>query len=311
MTAPVYVVSHLLGGLGNQLFQYAAGRALADRLGASLVLDATAFRTGYCQRPFELDRYPIQATVALRGFRKGPREGVVPLPDSAAPAERALRLVRRVVAGEGNRSFRRPRLEVLIQEGFDYNARFERLTGSTYLAGYWQSYRYFEPAAETIRRELRRPAPPPGLNRDWLSRIGEANAVCVHVRRGDYLLARELRVHGLCSPAYYEKAMGRIAERLRDAEFFLFSDDHQWCRENFRGPGIHLVDANGPDAAVEDLRLMAACRHHVIANSSLSWWAAWLADHPDQTVIAPDPWFTHLSSTPDLLPKHWQTLPRL
>jgi len=311
MTAPVYVATHLLGGLGNQLFQYAAGRALADRLGASLVLDATAFRTGYCQRPFELDRYPIQATVAWRGFRKGPRKGPVPLPDSAGPVEHALRLAGSIMGGQGHRGNRRPRLDVFIQRGFDYDPRFETIAGSTYLAGYWQSYRYFESSAETIRRELLRPTPPPGANRDWLSRIGATNAVCVHVRRGDYLLARELRVHGLCSQDYYEKAMHRMAAQLQGAEFFLFSDDHQWCRENFHGPGIHLVDANGPDAAVEDLRLMAACRHHVIANSSLSWWAAWLADHPDQMTIAPEPWFAHLASTPDLLPRRWQTLPRL
>jgi len=311
MPAPVYVATHLLGGLGNQLFQYAAGRALASRLDANLVLDATAFGTGYCQRPFALDRYPIQATVAWRGFRKGPRKGPVPLPDSASPAERALRLVGRIFTASKDGGFWRPRLDVFIQKGFDYDPQFERLARSTYLAGYWQSYRYFEPAAETIRRELQRPAPPPGANRDWLARIGGANAVCVHVRRGDYLLAREQRLHGLCSLGYYERAMRQILGQHRDVEFFMFSDDHQWCRENFRGPGIHFVDANGPDAAVEDLRLMAACRHHIIANSSLSWWGAWLAGHPDQVVIAPDPWFTYLPSTPDLLPKGWLTLPRV
>src|SRR5579871_1494045 len=253
MTTPVYVATHLLGGLGNQLFQYAAGRALADRLGAGLVLDATAFRTGYCQRPFELDRYSIQATVARRGFRKGPRRGPVQLPDSAGPVERALRLAGSIVGRNGDRGLRRPRLDVFIQKGFDYDPRFAAIAGSTYLAGYWQSYRYFESSAETIRRELLPPPPPPGANRDWLSRIAATNAVCVHVRRGDYLLARELRVHGLCSPEYYEKAMRRVADQLQQAEFYLFSDDHQWCRENFHGAGIHLVDANGPDAAVEDL----------------------------------------------------------
>src|SRR5579862_4483289 len=116
MTAPVYVATHLLGGLGNQLFQYATGRALAGRLGASLVLDATAFRTGYCQRPFELDRYPIQATVAWRGFRKGPRKGPVPLPDSAGPVEHALRIAGSIMGGKGHRGNRRPRLDVFIQK---------------------------------------------------------------------------------------------------------------------------------------------------------------------------------------------------
>ena len=311
MTAPVYVASHLLGGLGNQLFQYAAGRALASRLGANLILDATAFRVGYCQRPFELDHYPIGATVAWRGFGKGPRKRHVPLPDNATPAERTLRLIGSVIAGRVDHGIRRPRLAVFIQKGFDYDPQFEQLTGSTYLAGYWQSYRYFEPAAGTIRRELQLPSAPGSANRDWLERIGATNSVCLHVRRGDYLLSRELQIHGLCSLSYYEKAMRRIAEQVRGAEFFLFSDDHPWCRENFRGDNIHFVDANGPNAAVEDLRLMAACRHHVIANSSLSWWAAWLADHPGHLAIAPDPWFAHLASTPDLLPKRWLTLPRI
>lgn len=305
-----YVVSHLLGGLGNQLFQYAAGRSLALRLDAELVLDATAFSAGFCERPFALPRYAIRATVAWHGCAKPPRSGRAPLPrDSAAPAS-GTTASGGIAPASWLGALRHPRLTVFRHDGFGYDRRFADLKQSTYLAGYWQSYRYFEGCAEAIDRELQLPEPPEGANRDWLGRIRGANAVCVHVRRGDYLQPRHQQVHGLCSRDYYEAAMRQIAQEMPDAEFFLFSDDPEWCRTNLQRSALHIVDANSVDRPEEDLRLMSACRHHVIANSSLSWWGGWLGRHPGQIVVAPDPWFTDRTSTTDLIPSSWRRLPR-
>lgn len=312
--APLYVAVHLRDGLGNQLFQYAAGRGLASRLGARLVLDPAHLRRRRSHRRFALDRYPIDATVARKGYVKLPEGRDVPLPASTSlrtDVSRFLRsLLRRMGANAGNGELCRPRLSVFTERDFNYDPRIESLTGSTYLVGWFQSPRYFEHVAGVIRSELRLPTPPAGANRSWLDRIRQSNSVCLHVRRGDYLSARELPNHGSCSAAYYMKAKSCLEGILENPQFFLFSDDWRWSHENFRGDNLHLVDANGPEAAADELRLMSACRHHIIANSSFSWWGAWLARHDDQVVIAPDPWFNVPPVAPDLLPAQWLRMPR-
>ena len=188
------------------------------------------------------------------------------------------------------------------KQWFTYDPFFERLRGSIYLTGYWQSYRYFEDAADLIRAEIRPAWPFSDANRAWLARIEAANAVCLHVRRGDYLDHRG-EAPLLCARSYYDAALAHVRRSVQDAQIFVFSDDIAWCRETFADAGFSFVDSNGADDAADDLRLMAACRHHVIANSSLSWWGAWLARHPGQVVIAPQPWLPDVSSDQDLLPR--------
>ncbi len=281
----VYVATRLMGGLGNQLFQYAAGRALASRLNARLILDCTPMRRETVRR-YALDRYAIDAEVVWNGARKIPR-WKLRLPGQAG---------RRVADAIQSRlplhtRINGRRFKVLLQQGDGYDPRFETLTGSVCLYGTWQSYRYFEDAAETIRAEIRLSSEPMGANRIWLDRIRQSNSVCLHVRRGDYLVPHPIGHTTVYAPvSYYYRAVHIVRERLENPQFYVFSDDWPWCRENLTIEGAVLVDANGPEAVVEELRLMAACRHHIIANSSLSWWAAWLAKHPEQVVIAPQPW---------------------
>ena len=192
---------------------------------------------------------------------------------------------------------------------FTYNEAFEKLSGSTYLIGYWQSYRYFEAIVDKLLREIRSKHPVSEANRMWLSRIEESNSVCLHVRRGDYLRGK-VDSPIACGRSYYANAMGHISRLLIHPKLFVFSDDMAWCRSAFANSEAAFVDSNGPDDAVDDLRLMAACRHHIIANSSLSWWGAWLARHPDQIVIAPEPWLPAADSDRDLLPTRWIKMPK-
>jgi hypothetical protein len=294
----VKVATQLLGGLGNQLFQYAAGRALAERLGARLVLDFTPRHAQF--RPIVLDRFAIDAEIVRNATGK-PRqryfriEGTLGRRLTDAFHDHFQRSYR--IDGHSFRVFGERRL-------FTYDSSFEILSGSTYLIGYWQSYRYFENAAEQIRREIRPAHPPSADNRMWLSRIQSCNSVCLHVRRGDYLGGQEDSPI-VCSPSYYRDAMQHVSRSLTAPQMFVFSDDIPWCRSAFAGTEVAFVDVNGPDDAIDDLRLMAACRNHIIANSSLSWWGAWLAHHPDQIVIAPQPWLPGADSDRDLLPAHW------
>lgn len=296
-----YVATRLMGGLGNQLFQYAAGRALANRLNARLVLDCTPMRRETVRR-FALERYAIDAEVVWNAARKIPR-WKLRLPGHTgrrvADAIQSKFPLQTRINGR--------RVKVLLERGHNYDPRFETLTGSVCLSGNWQSYRYFEDTAESIRAEIRLSSEPVGANRIWLDRIRQANSVCLHVRRGDYLMPDRSGYSGsrVCPISYYFRAVQFVRERLGNPQLFVFSDDWLWCREHLAIEGAVLVDANGPEAVVDELRLMTACRHQIIANSSLSWWAAWLANHPEQVVIAPLPWVDGRPSWPDLLPKDW------
>ena len=183
------------------------------------------------------------------------------------------------------------RFKVLLQRAKAMTRASRRCPDRCACSGTWQSYRYFEEAAETIRAEMRLWSEPVGANRIWLDRIRQSNSVCLHVRRGDYLMPDPSGIaNRLCPISYYYRAVQFIRERLGNPQIYVFSDDWLWCREHLAIEGAVLVDANGPEAVVDELRLMAACRHHIIANSSLSWWAAWLPNHPEQVVIAPQPW---------------------
>lgn len=304
------VVACLFGGLGNQMFQYAAGRALALKTGSRLILDATGFTLPKARRAYALEGYALAAETRFDGYRYPPRQSAVRFPARQRPRwiERAAQVVRAripISRGAGENSF-----SVFAEESFDFDAGFRECGPQTYLVGYWQSERYFAESADMIRRELTYLRTPDAANARWLARIGACNAVCVHVRRADYLLPAHFGYHGLCSAGYYRRALRLIRERVANPQFFVFSDDWPWCREHLAEGDTVIVDANKPDAGQDELRLMATCRHHVIANSSLSWWAAWLATSGGQIVVAPTPWFTDRSQTPDLLPAAWIVMPR-
>lgn len=322
------VAARLCGGLGNQLFQFAAGRSVAQRCGGRLILDATPLTLPQQRRKFALDPYPIDATVVFDGYAYRPRRCLAILPrpqgessDHVGLVDRALHQLGKsrdavegaisAVVGAARRfAGLSPALRVFAEKSFDYDPTFGSLGANTYLEGYWQCYRYFDDVHDVICGELALPGPPNPANARWLARVKDANSVCLHVRRGDYLMAEHLSVHGVCSADYYARAMRLMSERVESPQFFVFSDDLAWCREHVTGANVAYVDANPPDAAHDELKLMASCRHHVIANSSLSWWGAWLARHDGQIVIGPDPWFSGGTETPDLFPPSWLTLPR-
>jgi hypothetical protein len=305
------VVACLFGGLGNQMFQYAAGRSLAVRTGARLILDATGFTQPRARRVYALEGYALAAETRFDGYRHPPWLSGVQFPASRGSGwiDRAARLLRArnipIGRATGDNAF-----SVFNERSFDFDPRFSLCGPQTYLVGYWQSERYFAEVADLVRQELTYQRAPDTANAQWLARIRAANAICVHVRRGDYLLPAHFRHHGLCSADYYRRAIRLMRERIADAQFFVFSDDWPWCREHLADPDTVIVDANKPDAGQDELRLMAACQHHVIANSSLSWWGAWLGASAGQVVVAPTPWFTQRSATPDLLPAAWTAIPR-
>jgi hypothetical protein len=184
-----------------------------------------------------------------------------------------------------------------------------RLGDGVRLEGYWQSSKYFADWEQLVRSHFTLRTPTNALNKDWLARINDVAAISIHVRRGDYVSnARTAEVHGSCEPEYYVRGARFLAEQMAvKPEYFLFSDDIGWARENIKLPHTtHYVEHNGPNDDYEDLRLMSSCRHHIIANSTFSWWAAWLNPSQEKCVVAPKRWFRDPDMDDgDLIPAGW------
>lgn len=257
---------YLKGGLGNQLFQYATYRALALRNDARLVLDvATLFaRDRRYRRAFELDAFALPGDVEVRRGR-----------------DRAFRLRRNVSRWfeSGRKPFMRRYVSEPDSSGFSPELCSLEVSGTVRFSGYWQCADYFDDCAERLRRELAFRDDVATRNAELAKQLAEGSSVAVHVRRVQY--------DSRLSPAYYDVAIDRLARELPDARFYCFSDDPKWCEKTLatRCP-ITVVD-NTDLGSLEDFRLMARCRHFVIANSSYSWWAAWLGTRPDTRVLAP------------------------
>lgn len=291
MKRPRLVIS-LLGGLGNQLFQFACAYALARHEDRELVLDASSFGRQRL-RAYRLDRFRVPARLAEPGEL------------SAWGLEAGLwaRLRRRLMG---------PRIATVAEQGFAYQALRLPHGEDCRLTGYWQSERYFEAQAPALRRALAWRAPARGINAAWLRRIRAAGpkAAAVHVRRGDYVSqARVAAVHGSLGLDYYAAALKRLRAAVKGARLFVFSDEPAWVRAQALFRGAVVLDSNPPELPEEDLRLMAACRHFVIANSSFSWWGAWLGEARGTRVLAPRRWFADAGrDSRDLLPKRWARL---
>jgi Glycosyl transferase family 11 len=288
------IVSQLSGGLGNQMFQFAAAYALARRNKTPCVVDRSAFLNN--TRSYELDRFVAAPNTA--DWRDVP---ILYSTHIRVPWRLRRFLPEWTLAGRRMRCFR--------EAGpFAVDERFFALGPSTYLMGYYQCERYFQDCADEIRAAFSFARPPSDENARMMGQMAGRDSVAVHVRRGDYVAVPLYNsYHGVCGSDYYERAFGRISAKAADASFWVFSDDPEWARENIRppGPAIYVSHNRGADSP-EDLRLMAACRHQVIANSSFSWWAAWLNPWPGKVVVAPRRWVaTTELEVKDLIPEAW------
>jgi hypothetical protein len=174
-----------------------------------------------------------------------------------------------------------------------YVKEVQSLPDDCYISGYWQSERYFEDIKDLIRTDWTFRQPLEGRNAELADKIQSVNAVSVHVRRGDYVTnPRTNSVHGTCPPEYYDRAIAYISERVTSPVFFIFSDDPDWLEDNLTFNYEHyFISHNTGPYSYNDMQLMSLCRYHIIANSSFSWWGAWLNPDNDKIVIAPDRWF--------------------
>ncbi len=282
------VIVKVWGGLGNQLFQYAFGKYLAAKLNTQV-------------------KYDVQVKPGIKNFT--PRDFSLTvfntIADIANPAEvRQLKYT-------GNNGIQRLQRKLAQKIPFLFKSYYVepavpqsentlQAKDNCYYDGYWQSYKFLTINDSVLRKEL---TPKQALRdevKKTMQQIEKSAAAGIHVRRGDYL---QLSHMNICQLPYYKSAVENIESSFPGIKFYIFTDDADWCRQHFTGQQYTLVTGNQP---FEDLLLLAACNHVIIANSSFSWWAAWLNSNADKKIIAPSHWHNREEDTyQDIVPAEW------
>jgi hypothetical protein len=293
------IIVQLNGGLGNQLFQYAIARSLSEKQHSKVMLDLNIYnQKGLKSHEFyALKHFKINAGIADNSD--------VELFYSGKVLKKIQRKIMRLT-GTGRIK------QIYEKKWFVFDPKVFKYTGDIYLRGFWQSERYFKGIEDIIRAELslKDPFTPKTLE---LSKeiIKKKNTVSLHIRRGDYVTdIKTCNFFGLCSLDYYKKCVSFLENKLGDLNIYIFSDDPVWVKGNlaFDCP-LYFVDHNDIKYAYEDMYLMSLCEHNIIANSSFSWWGAWLNRNKNKMVLAPQKWTTDTKYTYfDIIPGEWNLI---
>lgn len=273
-----HITVQICGGLGNQMFQYAMGRALSLRHHVPLILDISWFSspmTGSTKREFLLNVFPYISSSEVVSYY------------NRYDTQKWKRIRRRILS-----YFSLP--NQVVQPHFAYWPEVKFINPPAYLSGYWQSEKFFSSYAEDIRKDFTFPNLPGGPATFLAQEIKNTpNSVALHIRRGDYISnAHTQSCHGNIEYNYYIKALNTIKNRYGKLKIFIFSDEPEWVKNNFDccGHSAAVIDLRCPHFPHYEMHLMSLCKHHIIANSTFSWWGAWLGKESGIT-IAPYKWF--------------------
>ncbi len=288
------IIVNLTGGLGNQMFQYALGRALSQMNNDVLKLDtenlSRATEIGNIYRSFSLSDFMIIDSLATK-------QEINEFKYPYGLFSKLSILVKR---------------KILRQFNVVFDQKILKLAGHQYLDGYWQSPKYFENIRETLLNDFQLKEPLPESGKILEVEVVSNNSIAIHVRRGDYINnSRVLDEYGACSISYYQKAITEVIKTNPDGCFYIFSDDIDWAKSNLSiadKPVVFVEEKSLSDS--QELYLMSKCKHNIIANSSFSWWSAWLNQNPNKIVIAPTPWFDKVPYDENLIPASWKQLPK-
>lgn len=272
-----------MGGLGNQMFQYAIGRSIAIKQHKTLKLDVTAYKTYKLHNGFRLDMLNINADFAQE-------EEISLLRGSSNFMARTLRRF----------NFTTNKTHYIEKERTVYDDNVFNFT-NIYLDGYWQNEKYFSTIRNSLLKEF---TPKQNISKNashYLKQIQSSQSVSVHVRRGDYLKNPDI---GVLDLVYYKKSVRYILQNTENPTFFIFSDDLDWCKKTFNFIPNKIYIEN-TQTEIEDMTLMKYCQSNIIANSSFSWWAAWLNTNQKKIVIAPKNWMAKNPKNYTWSPSSW------
>lgn len=293
------VIVQLLGGLGNQMFQYALGRQLAVMNETELKLDTSIlldWRPGKhaVNRGFDLGIFALKPVFAAK-------KEIAPYHSAlmTTPQKVVFKLKKKLF---GN--------SIIQERKFHFDSDILNLRGDLYLSGTWQSYKYFEQIEKIVRTDFEFSVSMSPLASELSEKIKQVNSVCLNVRRTDYVsVASTAQTMGVISLEYYKMALQLMKESIGDFCVFIFSDDIEWCKKNmdFIEQPICFVEHRYAGWKFSDyLQLMKCCRHYIIPNSTFAWWGAWLNSNAEKMVIAPKQWMNDpYINTHDLIPDTW------
>lgn len=278
------IITKLQGGLGNQMFQYTLGRELSLKRGAVLKLDISHYRNNEF-RSYELSKFNITENIATDAEVKKYYNNFNKILDSL-------------------KSFTNKR--IIVEKGHKFDKKILLLNDKVYLDGYWNSEKYFKDIEPVIRKEFTLKDKLNEEAQKILAMIRENNSVSLHIRRSDYLTEKISKIFEIGSLEYYTRAINEINERVAQPYFFIFSDDIDWAKNNLTIAQPHFFVSNEKIKDYEEINLMSNCQHNIIANSTFSWWGAWLNNNSKKIVIAPQAWFkNNLEESKDIIPSTW------
>ena len=283
----------MLGGLGNQMFQYATAKKMAVDRRTKVLIDLQFYENqneNDTLREYELNNFVNITASLLKKYRR--------------PSENPYRGKKGKLLKFKDIALRRY-WTYYREISHDYDDNLTFLPSNTYLNGYWQSSKYFEDIRDELLNDFFFDGKLSQQQREIFKYVGEVNSVSVHIRRGDYITNPTAnKVHGTKGKDYYERAVREISKTQEELELFVISDDLEWCKKNIKfNIQTTYVDVNSN--GYEDMWLMSLCKHNIIANSSFSWWAAWLNKNSKKIVIAPKVWFNDLDEGKDRIPAEW------
>ena len=295
------IVVNVIGGLGNQMFQYAFAYSLSRKLNRSFELDTSDFETYWHPHksnsiwaPYQLDIFQIERELTSHNIQ-------LRKINLLNKAIRKLKFIKRKFLKKG-----------YYQESHhNFDKNVFNIQRDVYFVGYWQSERYFKEYREELLKKFTLKAPIHMQTQKYKKMISSRNSASLHIRRGDYVSdVNTNNFHGVCSLEYYQKAVEYIIQVSDKTCFYIFSDDLDWAKKNLGFIENKIfVESDGSMLNYEEMYLMSLCNHNIIANSSFSWWGAWLNQNNKKVVIAPKKWFNDpLCNTTDVIPVNWTQL---
>ncbi len=278
------------------MFQYAFGKQLAMQNNTQLVLALSyiqsklPFKKWATPMQYELDIFNLHTQLENNIFQAN---YLYPF----AKTEHILRNFRN-----------KQKLNVLSEKQFEYNPTYLQTQDNSYVIGNFQSEKYFTSIQDIIRKDFQFKKPLETENEQWKKKIENCHSISLHIRRGDYLsIAKNASKFSQLSLQYYQDAIKYISNKIEKPIFFIFSDDSEWVKANVKTDfQMHFIDNNKGKNNYRDMQLMSCCKHNIIANSTFSWWGAWLNNNQDKMVIAPNAWFADVSiNSQDIIPSKW------
>lgn len=294
------IISQLNGGLGNQMFQYSLGRVLSISNNTELLLDLTPFSDQSftdTPRQFELNCFDIHPRIANKRVLS-----------YFSQQNKITRFITTMIGSNLSQKYR-----VVKEKGHYFHPKILQQKDNTYLSGFWQSHKYFQAIEGVIKADFATRTTPPSLRNKTLTSQISSNpgSISLHIRRSDYVTNKLSNAyHGVLPLSYYQKAISYLVGIVSHPHFYIFSDDPVWVADNLKlSYPTTIISHNHGSYAHEDIRLMSHCHHHIIANSSFSWWGAWLGHNHKKIVIAPKKWTRDpKGNNPDLIPTTWKKL---